>query len=431
MHSSLFRSGHTLLVEILLEAGKHLSDLFRVTQIGHELAHVAQNATGVHRAPKDKQDNTGLNLPAIVKETLSKFTAYLPGYELIKIVLGRDPVTGQPVASSAEAIVKAIDGLIPGGAALYNELAQTKVVSEAFHWFSAEFKKLNITLPYVVGLLKQAYNEMGILKGKENIEILKRIFGGPLSRIKGFVYKSASKLKELALKGALHLIGGAAERVYGIINKGKATLGLILADPIGFANNLVRAVRGGLNRFVSNFFAHMKGAISGWIFGALANAGIQLPQSFDLKEVFFFVVQVLNVTYQYIRGKIVEKLGPNGEALMSKAEKGVEIIQRLVTEGSSALWSMLQEGLSNLKEMVFDTIIEWARNSIIIKAVTKLLSFFNPAGAIIQAGMAIYNTVMYFIERWNQIQEFASSVIDSVDNVARGNITSASAYIEK
>ncbi|KAB2929867.1 MAG: DUF4157 domain-containing protein [Leptonema illini] len=398
--------------------------------IGHELAHVAQNATGVHRAPKDKQESTGLHLPAIVKETLSKFTAYVPGYELIKIVLGRDPVTGQAVSSSPEAMVKAIVGLIPGGAALYNELAQTKVVSEAFHWFSAEFKKLNITLPYVVGLLKQAYDEMGILKGKENIEILKRIFGGPLSRIKDFVYKSASKLKELALKGALHLIGGAAERVYGIINKGKATLGLILADPIGFARNLMAAVGQGFKNFVGNFVGHLKNTLKSWLFGNLAKAGITLPETIDAKGIFHLAVQILGLTYQNIRSLIVGKVGDGGEEAMGVAEKTVEIVQKVSTEGPQGLWEEAKDKLASIRDTVISGIIGWVRNTIIVQAVTRLLGMFTPVGAIIEAGRGIYNTIMFFVQKANEIASLANAIFESITNIAQRRLGPAASYIE-
>ncbi|KAB2932469.1 MAG: DUF4157 domain-containing protein, partial [Leptonema illini] len=235
--------------------------------IGHELAHVAQNATGVHRAPKEK--DAGWQLPEVAKKALSKLTAHLPGYDLIKIVLGKDPLTDQPVSSSPDAIVRAIVGLIPGGAELYNRLNQTKAVTEMLQWFTAEFEKLNISLPYIIGLFKQAWDEMGIFKGTDNLDILKRIFSAPVTRIKVFIVNSAGKVQEIVLKGALKLVGPAVERVYGIINKGKAILGLILADPIGFARNLMAAVGQGFKNFVSHFVGHLQKSLQSWLFGTL------------------------------------------------------------------------------------------------------------------------------------------------------------------
>ena len=54
--------------------------------------------------------------------------------------------------------------------------------------------------------------------------------------------------------------------------------------------------------------------------------------------------------------------------------------------------------------MVIGGIKEWVMQSVITSAITKLISMFNPAGAIVQAVMAIYNTVMFFIERGSQMR---------------------------
>jgi hypothetical protein len=56
---------------------------------------------------------------------------------------------------------------------------------------------------------------------------------------------------------------------------------------------------------------------------------------------------------------------------------------------------------------------------------------FNPAGAIIQAAMAIYNTVMFFIERGSQIAALAEAVFNSIGTIAAGNVAGAANYVEQ
>jgi len=51
---------------------------------------------------------------------------------------------------------------------------------------------------------------------------------------------------------------------------------------------------------------------------------------------------------------------------------------------------------------------------VIKAAVMKLATMFNPVGAIIQAIITIYNTVMFLIERINQILDFVEAVVNSV-----------------
>ena len=84
-----------------------------------------------------------------------------------------------------------------------------------------------------------------------------------------------------------------------------------------------------------------------------------------------------------------------------------------------------------LKAMIIDAIQSWLIDTIIKQATIKLLSFFNPAGAFIQALIAIYNTVMFIIENAAKIMAFVEAVINSVSSIAQGAIGTAASWIEK
>jgi hypothetical protein len=56
---------------------------------------------------------------------------------------------------------------------------------------------------------------------------------------------------------------------------------------------------------------------------------------------------------------------------------------------------------------------------------------FNPVGAIIQAILMIYDTVMFFIENINRILDFVEAVINSFYKIATGAIGDAANWIEK
>ena len=73
----------------------------------------------------------------------------------------------------------------------------------------------------------------------------------------------------------------------------------------------------------------------------------------------------------------------------------------------------------------------WAITTIIKKATVKLISMLNPAGAIFQAIVLLYDTVMFFIENWERIVDFVSSVFDSIGAIASGAIGQAANFIEQ
>jgi len=68
---------------------------------------------------------------------------------------------------------------------------------------------------------------------------------------------------------------------------------------------------------------------------------------------------------------------------------------------------------------------------VVTAAVTRLVSMLSPAGAFIQAVIATYNTVMFFVERLRQIAQVAMSFIDSISAIAAGNITAAANRVEQ
>jgi hypothetical protein len=217
-------------------------------------------------------------------------------------------------------------------------------------------------------------------------------------------------------------------KLLGLLKKGMETIQLILDDPIGFLGNLLAAVKGGFNAFVGNIWTHLKAGFFKWLLGSLAATGITLPADLSLMSVFKLVLDVLGITYPKLRAKAVKLLG---ETAVTVIEKLVEYVQALFTGGVAALWEKVKEDLSTLKDMVIGAIQDWLIETVVKQAVTKVVSMFNPAGAIIQAILAIYNVVMFVIEKAQQIMALVEAVINSVYAIATGAIGGAIAWIEK
>ena len=73
----------------------------------------------------------------------------------------------------------------------------------------------------------------------------------------------------------------------------------------------------------------------------------------------------------------------------------------------------------------------FVREKIVTAAVTKLVTSLNPAGAFIQAIIAIYNTIMFLVERLKQIGQVAMAVIDAIAAIAAGVIVPAANKVEQ
>ncbi|HAX90575.1 MAG TPA: hypothetical protein DCY91_31115 [Cyanobacteria bacterium UBA11370] len=256
-------------------------------------------------------------------------------------------------------------------------------------------------------------------------EKIKNVFGEPIERIKNFAINAGTKVMEFVFEGVM---GAGGTRVMEIIRRAGGVFNTIISDPVKFIGHLVGAVRGGFQQFSTNILTHLKTGLVGWLFGALAGAGLTLPAQFDLKGIVSMALQVLGLTYQRLRGMLVKAIG---EQKVAKLEKAFDFLMMIVTQGLGAAWQKITEFVGNIQETVMGGIREWVQNSIITAAITKLLSMFNPAGAIIQAVTAIYNTVMFFIERADQIAALGEAVFSSIGSIAAGNIGAAVNYVEQ
>jgi hypothetical protein len=80
--------------------------------------------------------------------------------------------------------------------------------------------------------------------------------------------------------------------------------------------------------------------------------------------------------------------------------------------------------------MVMEQIMSFVRERVVQAAITRLMTSLNPAGAFIQAIIATYNTVMFFVERLQQIGRVVAAYIDSISAIASGNIGTAANRVE-
>lgn len=240
---------------------------------------------------------------------------------------------------------------------------------------------------------------------------------------KGLVSAFLDKLKEI-----IEILSNFRRRVMSMLRKAASAIDLIISDPIGFLENLLSAVKRGVFQFVDHIWEHLKTGFMEWLFGSLAEMGVSLPKDFSVPSILQLVLDVLGITVDKIRGKVAKIIGERNMAILTAAW---EVVETLLKGGPAALWEKIREYVSNLKEMVVDAIQDWLIGSIIRSAVTKIAMMFNPVGAIIQAIMMIYRTVMFFIENIDRILDFVEAIIDSVYNIATGAIGSAADWIEK
>jgi hypothetical protein len=231
-----------------------------------------------------------------------------------------------------------------------------------------------------------------------------------------------------AVAGTVDTILKLKEMLLGVLARAVGAIDRIIADPIGFLGNLVGAVKTGVTNFAANIVEHLKKGLQGWLLGSLADAGIELPDKFDLKGIVKLVLSLLGVTWANIRARIVRVIP---EAVMSTLERSVGFIQVILTEGVGGLWKWVVEKLGDLRELVMSQIQDFVITKIVKAGITWLISLLNPAAAFVKACKMIYDVVMFFVEKASQIKEFVDSILDSIESIAGGGVGAVAGYIEK
>ncbi|MGI8792406.1 MAG: hypothetical protein ACR2H3_04420 [Acidimicrobiales bacterium] len=239
---------------------------------------------------------------------------------------------------------------------------------------------------------------------------------------KGLIDKAIDKVK-----GAIDTIRKLKDMLLNVLAKISDVVTKIIKSPIKFLKNFVSAVAAGVKRFAANIGDHLQKGLMGWLLGKLATAGVDLPDSFDVKSMLKLVMSVIGVSIGAIREKFVKRIG--GPAF-AHLEKGASIVSTLMTKGPLAIIDQILDKVSDFEDMVIGKIKEFVIEKIVRSGIEFILGLLNPAAAFIKACKMIYQIVMFFVERGSEIKEFVESVIDAAGDVARGGMGGVPQKIE-
>ena len=249
----------------------------------------------------------------------------------------------------------------------------------------------------------------------ERIEELKK-------QNQGLVDAFIGKIKEI-----IEILRNFKNRVMSLMKQGGDVLRKIVKDPGKFLDNLGAALKKGFNQFSDNFLKHLKAAFINWLFGTMSKAGIEIPSEFSFKGVFGIILQVIGITKDWIRSRVVKLIGAKN---VERIEKAWSIVSTLISGGIGGLWEKAKEFLGDLKDKLFDTIQNWLITQIVKQAVIWVLSLLNPVSALLKIIKMIYDVVMFFVENIDRILKLVEAVIQSAAQIVAGNIAAAANWIE-
>jgi hypothetical protein len=300
-------------------------------------------------------------------------------------------------------------------------MKKANAIARAWAWFQGAMKELMGFVQQIPTLAINAFKSLELV----DIILVPRAFmkvaavfgnfiGSFISWAGNAVWNLLQIIFEVLAPGAvpyLKKVGGAFKT--------------ILKNPISFVGNLVKAGKLGFEQFAKNIGKHLKASLLEWLTGSLP--GVYLPKALSFFEIVKFVLSVLGLTWANIRPKIVKIVT---EPVMKVLETGFVIVVKLVTDGPAAAWEEIQKQFTDLKDMAIQAIMDFVVDTVVKKAVAKVVSLLVPGGAFIQAIITIYDTIMVFVDKLKKIIEVVTAFLDSMMAIVSGAIGGAANKVE-
>lgn len=396
-------------------------DIFR-------LGSVWTRAKRIFTDPIDKlltlAKNVVVGILNLVKDAILRPIAKLAegtrAWDLLIAVLGKNPITGDPVPRNATTLIGGFMKLI-GQQEVWSNMQKANAVGRAWTWFQTTIQQL---LAFVASIPSMAINAVKSLELMDIVVLPRaflkvgRVFVTFVGNFISWGLNAVWKLLEI-------VFDVVSPNAWGYVKKTGAALRSILRNPLPFVGNLARAAKNGFGLFKTNFPEHLKRGLIDWLTGSLP--GVYIPKAFSLPEIVKFALSMLGISWANVRAKLVKVIG---EPAMKALETTFEIVVILIRDGPAAAWDRIKSELSNLKDTVVEGIIEFVIEAVVKKAIPKFISMFIPGAGFITAIISIYDIVMVFVEKIRKIIQVVTAFVDSIVAIAAGRIDAAAKRVE-
>ena len=371
--------------------------------------------------------STAIELLKIVKDAILKPLAALAqgtrGYDILCVILGEDPISGEPKPATADNLLGGFMKLI-GQEDIWQNIKKGNAVARAFAWFKNAMSGLMGMVRAIPQKISDTIHSLTFMDIVTVVGAFGKIAGTFLNIAGDFISWGLSTIWDL-----LQIIFDVVKPgLMGYIKKTGAALKSILKNPLPFLGNLIAAAKLGFTNFADNIMTHLKQGLIDWLTGSLE--GVYIPKALTLLEFGKMALSILGISWPQIRAKFVKAIGKNGEAIMQGLEHAFDIVKALVTGGPAAAWEVIKDKLNDLKDQVVSGIVSFVTESIVKKAIPKILSMFIPGAGFISAIISIYDTIMVFVEKISKIIQVVTAFVDSIVQIASGNIATAANRVE-
>ncbi|SFO50193.1 protein of unknown function [Geodermatophilus obscurus] len=190
---------------IFLGRGESPHDL---SLMAHEATHVVQQGA-IGPAAGGSGDGAVQRLPAVVSDGLADYANYVPGYRLLTVLIGYDPLADAPVERSAVNLVGGLMALTPLGNLVLEKLSELGILEDAFALVDRQLATFDLSLERLEQLVTEAWDEMDFLRldpFEYNLGVLTGKLATLVADVTGFGTSVLGPLLDLVKDAALDVV---------------------------------------------------------------------------------------------------------------------------------------------------------------------------------------------------------------------------------
>ncbi|REG99096.1 eCIS core domain-containing protein [Flavobacterium aquicola] len=202
------------------QSGKHL--------LAHELTHTVQQGAVIRKKPETIQKSEMIQtslLSSLIPDFIKNNVRHIPGYTLLTVVAGYDPLNDINVDRNAINLIEGFMGLIPFGTAIFDKSQEYGIIDRVFNWVNGRLSELGLSLDSLLKLVQDAWNESSL---STFIDVVTSKFNTVVARVTNFATSLVDQIitwiKEALIDVAEPLL--AENKAYALIKK------IIKYDPL-------------------------------------------------------------------------------------------------------------------------------------------------------------------------------------------------------
>lgn len=127
----------------------------------------------------------------------SEVAMHIPGYKALRVVLGKDPITGNRVERNGRNFIEAAFDIMPGGELLHRKLDEQHQLDAAAEWIDGKIADLESIVNGLFSRFDQFWNRLGITDFGSPFDVLSEGFGIVLDFIEDIIRFAVDAAKEL------------------------------------------------------------------------------------------------------------------------------------------------------------------------------------------------------------------------------------------